>query len=83
MSARTHDGRGVRLLTLIDEFTREALTIKVKVARRLNSVNVIEAMADVMVCKGVPEHIRSDNVLTLESSATNAQQIPRTRFAPF
>jgi transposase InsO family protein len=59
VSARTHDGRSVRLLTLIDEYTREALAIKV--ARRLNSLNVIEAMADVMVCRGVPEHIRSDN----------------------
>jgi transposase InsO family protein len=59
VSARTHDGRSIRLLTLVDEYTREALAIKV--ARRLNSVNVIEAMADVMVRKGVPEHIRSDN----------------------
>lgn len=59
VSTRTHDGRAIRLLTLIDEFTREALTIKV--ARRLNSLDVIQAMADVMVVKGVPEHIRSDN----------------------
>lgn len=59
VSTRTHDGRAIRLLTLIDEFTREALAIKV--ARRLNSLDVIQAMADVMVIKGVPEHIRSDN----------------------
>lgn len=59
VSTRTHDGRAVRLLTLIDEFTREALAIKV--ARRLNSLDVIQAMADIMVIKGVPEHIRSDN----------------------
>ena len=59
VSTKTHDGRSVRLLTLVDEYTREALAIKV--ARRLNSVNVIEAMTDVMLVKGVPEHIRSDN----------------------
>jgi len=59
VSTKTHDGRSVRLLTLVDEYTREALAIKV--ACRLNSVNVIEAMADVMLVKGVPEHIRSDN----------------------
>ena len=59
VSARTHDGRSVRMMTLIDEFTREALAIKV--ARRLNSVNVIETLADAMLLKGVPEHIRSDN----------------------
>jgi putative transposase len=59
VAARTHDGRSVRLLTLIDEYTRESLAIKV--ARRLNSVNVIETLADVMLLRGVPEHIRSDN----------------------
>ena len=55
----THDGRSVRLLTLVDEFTREALAIKV--ARKLNSMNVIETLADVMLTHGIPEHIRSDN----------------------
>lgn len=59
VSARTHDGRSLRLLTLIDEYTREALAIRV--ARRLNSLNVIETLADVMLLKGIPEYIRSDN----------------------
>jgi transposase InsO family protein len=49
----------VRLLTLVDEFTREALAIKV--ARNLNSMDVIETLADVMLTHGIPEHIRSDN----------------------
>ena len=51
--------RKVRLMTLIDEFTRECLAIRV--ARRINSFGVIETMADVMLERGVPEHIRSDN----------------------
>ena len=59
MEAQTHDGRKLRLLTLIDEFTRECLAIRV--ARRINSFSVIETMADVMLERGVPEHIRSDN----------------------
>ncbi len=59
VSAKTHDGRSLRLLTLIDEHTREALAIRV--ARRLNSLNVIETLADAMLLKGIPEHIRSDN----------------------
>ena len=59
VEAQTHDGRKVRLLTLIDEFTRECLAIRV--ARRINSFGVIETMADVMLVRGVPEHIRSDN----------------------
>ncbi|GEC17709.1 transposase InsO family protein [Nitrobacter winogradskyi] len=59
VEAQTHDGRKLRLMTLIDEFTRECLAIRV--ARRINSFGVIETMADVMLTKGIPEHIRSDN----------------------
>jgi putative transposase len=46
-------------MTLIDEFTRECLAIRV--ARRINSLGVIETMADTMIVRGIPEHIRSDN----------------------
>ena len=46
-------------MTLIDELTRECLAIRV--ARRINSFGVIETMADVMLTRGVPEHICSDN----------------------
>ncbi|MGZ9111909.1 MAG: IS3 family transposase [Rhodoplanes sp.] len=59
VEAQTHDGRKLRLMTLIDEFTRECLAIRV--ARRVNSFGVLETMADVMLMRGVPEHIRSDN----------------------
>ena len=59
VEAQTHDGRKVRLMTLIDEFTRECLAIRV--ARRINSLGVLESMADVMLVRGIPEHIRSDN----------------------
>ena len=46
-------------MTLIDEFTRECLAIRV--ARRINSLGVLETMADAMLVRGLPEHIRSDN----------------------
>ena len=59
VSARTHDGRVLRILTLIDECTRECLALRV--ARRINSNNVIETLSDVMLWRGIPEHIRSDN----------------------
>ena len=59
VSTRTHDGRTVRLLTLIDEYTRECLAIRV--ARRLGSDEVIDVLADVMVTRGIPDHVRSDN----------------------
>jgi putative transposase len=67
VSARTHDGRSVRLLNLIDEHTRECLLVRAE--RRWSSARVISALADVMVMKGVPEHLRSDNVLTQEGKA--------------
>jgi putative transposase len=47
------------MLNLIDEHTRESLLVRAE--RRWRSAKVIEALADVMVAKGVPEHIRSDN----------------------
>jgi len=46
-------------MTLIDEYTRECLAIRV--ARRINSLGVIETLADVMLIRGIPEHISSDN----------------------
>ena len=59
VTARTHDGRSVRLLNLIDEHTRENLLVRAE--RRWSSSSVISALADVMVRKGVPEHLLSDN----------------------
>ena len=59
VSAMTHDGRSLRLLTLIDEYTRECLAIRV--ARRLGSQEVIDTLAEVMLWRGIPEHLRSDN----------------------
>jgi putative transposase len=59
VSATTHDGRTLRLLQLIDEYARECLAIRV--ARRLGRHEMIEALADVMLPRGVPENIRSAN----------------------
>jgi putative transposase len=59
VEARTHDGRSLRLLTMIDEFTRQCLAIRV--ARRLNSTHVIELLGECMLQHRVPEHVRSDN----------------------
>jgi transposase InsO family protein len=57
--ARTRDGRAFRMLTVIDELTREGLAIEV--ARKLNSDDVLERLAELFVRRGVPESIRSDN----------------------
>ena len=51
--------RLLRILALIDEYTRECLALRV--ARRLNSQDVIETLSEVMLWRGIPEPIRSDN----------------------
>ena len=56
---RTDDGRAIKILTLIDECTKEALAVYP--ARRIRANDVIGIFADVMVERGVPEYIRSDN----------------------
>ncbi|KNY20064.1 integrase [Methylobacterium sp. ARG-1] len=59
VQARTHDSRSLRILTLLDEHSRACLALKV--ARRINSLGVIEALAEAMCLQGIPEHIRCDN----------------------
>ena len=59
VQTRTAEGRAVRLLTLMDEYTRECLAIRV--GRKLGSEEVIETLADLFVRRGVPEYLRSDN----------------------
>ena len=56
---RTHDGRRFRMLNVIDEFTHECLAIRV--SRRLKSIDVIDALSDLFILRGVPGHVRSDN----------------------
>ena len=56
---RTHNGRPLKMLTVVDEYSRESLAIEV--ARRLASKDVIRVMARLMLQHGVPEHIRSDS----------------------
>ena len=56
---RTSDGRSLRMLTLIDEHSRECLAIDV--ARRLTSEDVLERLSDLFVRRGVPQYVRSDN----------------------
>jgi len=57
--ARTHDGKAFRMLTIIDEWTRECLAIDV--ARHLRSDDVLYRLAELFVDRGPPDHIRSDN----------------------
>ena len=47
------------MLNIIDEVTRECLAIRVN--RRLKAVDVIDALTDLFILRGIPAHIRSDN----------------------
>jgi putative transposase len=58
-NGRTSDGRLLRFLNILDEYTRECLAMDV--ARSLTSEDVLDRLADLFVSRGVPEHIRSDN----------------------
>jgi len=55
---RTHDGRKFRILTVIDEYTRECLALPV--GRQLRSDDVLAMLTDLFIAHGPPEHIRSD-----------------------
>ena len=56
---RTDDGASLKMMTLIDEHSRECLAIRV--GRRLRSKDVLDTLAEVMASRGVPHFIRSDN----------------------
>jgi len=59
VAGRTHEGRAFRMLTIIDEYTRECLAIIV--GRRINSHDVLYTLADLFIRRGIPKHLRSDN----------------------
>ncbi len=56
---RTHDGKTLKLMTVVDEYSRECLAVEV--ARKLNSRDVLRVLAKLMLRHGIPGHIRSDN----------------------
>ena len=59
MADRTSDGRKLRLLTIIDEYSRECLAIDV--GRKMTSDHVMERLTQLFVDRGVPAYLRSDN----------------------
>ena len=56
---RTREGRPLKFLTVVDEFTRQCLAIEV--ARKQSSRDVLRMLAGLMLRHGIPKHIRSDN----------------------
>ena len=70
MATRTEDGRPVKLLTIVDEYTRECLAIDVE--RRLRSDDVRYCLADLFVPRGVPR----------TCARTMALSLPPRRYGP-
>lgn len=56
---RTADGRAFRVLSIIDEYTRECLSLDVR--RSLRSEDVLDRLESLFVQRGTPQYIRSDN----------------------
>ena len=57
--ARTHDGKAFRMLTIIDEYTRECLAIEV--SRHFDADAVLYRLTELFVSRRPPDYIRSDN----------------------
>ena len=59
VATRTHEGRPIRMLTVIDEFSRECLAIMVE--RRITADDVLACLTELFISYGIPAHVRSDN----------------------
>ncbi len=56
---RTRDGKPLKILTMIDEYSREC--IAVHAARTIRSEHVLEKLSELFLLHGAPDYIRSDN----------------------
>jgi putative transposase len=72
VAERTHDGRHLKLLTVVDEYTRECLAILVQ--PRITSHEVLMTLADLFLEHGVPEHVRSTTDTSSRPSSTGTSR---------
>lgn len=68
--SRTTDGRPLRTLVIIDEHTRECLSMHV--SRRISSQDVLDQLYELFISRGTPEYIRSDNGPEFTSKAVRS-----------
>lgn len=59
VSDRIHNGKKIRMLTVIDEYTRKCLAIRVGCS--LKADDVLDILSTLFITEGVPDYIRSDN----------------------
>ena len=67
---RTLDEKSLRILCVIDEYSRECLALKV--ARSLKSSDVLRVLDDLFIRRGLPKFIRSDNGAEFTAKAVRA-----------
>lgn len=56
---RLCNGKKIRMLTVLDEFTRKCL--KIEVNYNLKADDVVNVLSELFFTEGIPEYIRSDN----------------------
>ena len=56
---RLSNGKRIRMLTVLDEYTRKCLAIRT--GRKLNSDDVLDVLSELFITEGLPDYIRSDN----------------------
>jgi transposase InsO family protein len=59
VSERTTDGKPIRMLNIIDEYTRECLAIRI--GRQIKASDVLYHLSELFVLRGAPDYLRSDN----------------------
>jgi transposase InsO family protein len=64
---RTRNGRTLRILTILDEYSRECLAIDV--GKKFTHDTVMHRLTALFFRRGIPEHIRSDNGSELSDKA--------------
>jgi transposase InsO family protein len=70
VAERLRDGRKIRTLTVIDEYTRECLSLRTDY--KLGADEVMDVLTDLFVTRGIPDHIRSDNGSEFTAKAIKA-----------
>ena len=56
---KTELGQKLKMLTVVDEYTRECLEIRVE--KKMTSQEVLETLDELMTERGIPKHTRTDN----------------------
>jgi len=64
---RLIDGTKIRTLTVVDEYTRECLSLRTGYS--LKTDDVMDVLTGLFITRGIPDHIRSDNGSEFTSKA--------------